>query len=91
MFDFESIRNDILSLNDNEKKHYESRRKNTLILNIYSDKENNITAIDTVEKYKVFDDNQEKYINEYEEGRKVMAEKLENLIQQILKQISPNY
>ena len=91
LFDFESIRNDILSLNDNEKKHYESRRKNTLILNIYSDKENNITAIDTVEKYKVFDDNQEKYINEYEEGRKVMAEKLENLIQQILKQISPNY
>lgn len=90
LLDCENIRNDVADLSSEEKMCFENRRKKALKINIYTEHEDDIISIDTEEKFHEFLSKQDEYMEEFEKGRKIMAEKLETIIKQILKYISPN-
>ena len=90
LFDYEIILNEISNLNDEEKNLLNNRRMAALKPNVYIEGDDSIDLIETEKDVEEFISKMDEYEMKYKRGKKIMNEKLEGLIKEILKYISPN-
>lgn len=90
LFDYEIILNEISNLSDEEKNLLNNRRMAALKHNVYIEGDDSIDSIETEKDAEEFISKMDEYEMKYKRDKKIMNEKLEGLIKEILKYISPN-